>query len=112
MDTKKDIFDRLFDVIEERKHSSPESSYVAKLMHKGTEKMCAKVTEEAFEVCVAAIKNEKEHLIYEICDLLFHTFVVACHNEIRLDEIRTELERRFGVSGLAEKAGRGNNESK
>ena len=107
-----DIFSSLFEVIEERKKSSPETSYVAKLMHKGTEKINSKITEEAGEVCEAALEEDKDHLVYEICDLLFHTLVLASYKEIKLDDIRAELERRFGTSGLVEKAGRTQNESK
>ncbi len=107
-----DIFRRLFDVIEERKLSAPEVSYVAKLMNKGTEKINEKITEEAGEVCEAALEPDKNHLVHEICDLLFHTFVLASHREITIDDIKTELERRFGTSGLAEKAGRIKNEPK
>ena len=107
-----DIFSNLFDVIEERKKSSPETSYVAKLMHKGTEKINSKIIEEADEVCEASLENDRDHLVYEICDLLFHTLVLASYKDIKLDDIRAELERRFGTSGLVEKAGRTDNESK
>ena len=107
-----DIFGRLFDVIGERKKASPESSYVAKLMHRGTEKINGKIIEEADEVCEAALENDKQHLVYEICDLLFHTFVLASHKEITIEDIKAEFEKRFGTSGLVEKAGRNNNESK
>jgi len=105
-----DIFDSLFEVLEERKKSSPESSYVAKLMHRGTGKINSKITEEAEEVCEAAMAEDKAHLVYEICDLLFHTFVLASYKDIKIDDIRTELGRRFGTSGLVEKAGRTKNE--
>lgn len=108
--TQADIFYRLFDIIEERKTASPDSSYVAKLMHKGTEKINSKITEEAAEVCEAALEEDKDHLVYEICDLLFHTFVMAGHRDIKLEDITTELERRFGTSGLEEKARRTGNE--
>lgn len=101
-----DIFDSLFEVLEQRKKSSPETSYVAKLMHRGTEKINSKIIEEAGEVCEAALEEDRAHLVYEICDLLFHTFVLASYKEIKIDDIRAELERRFGTSGLAEKAGR------
>ena len=106
-----DIFSRLFDVIAARKSASPEKSYVAKLMHKGTGKINEKISEEAGEVCEAALEDDKAHLTYEICDLLFHAFVMASYKEITIDDIKTEFERRFGTSGLVEKAGRGNNES-
>ncbi len=106
-----DIFKMLFEVIEERKKGSSEKSYVAGLMHKGTEKINSKVMEEAGEVCEAALEDDREHLVYEICDLLFHSFVLASHKEIELDDIKKELTRRFGTSGLDEKAARGKNES-
>ncbi|MCL2156287.1 MAG: phosphoribosyl-ATP diphosphatase [Leptospirales bacterium] len=106
-----DIFSRLFDVIEERKKASPESSYVAKLMFKGTEKINSKIIEEANEVCESALETDKNHILYEICDLMFHTFVLASYKNISIDEIKSEFTRRFGTSGLVEKAGRNNNES-
>lgn len=101
-----EIFDQLFSVINERKGHSPDTSYVAKLMHKGTEKINSKILEEAGEVTEAALEDDRAHLIYEICDLLFHTFVLAGHKDITLDEIRNELARRFGKSGITEKAER------
>ena len=102
-----DIFSRLFDVIEERKNASPESSYVARLMLEGVEKINSKITEEADEVCEAGIEADKGHLVHEICDLMFHTFVLASYKNITIDEIKSEFVRRFGTSGLVEKAGRG-----
>lgn len=101
-----DIFDRLFEVIESRKARSPEESYVSKLMHKGVAKMNSKILEEAGEVCDAAVEGEKTHLVYELCDLLFHAFVLAGYAGITIDDLRAELERRFGTSGLEEKASR------
>ncbi len=102
-----DIFDRLFGILEERKGADPEKSYVSKLMYRGAEKINSKIMEEAEEVCEAALGDDRDHLVYEICDLLFHTFVQASHNNISIDEIRAELDRRFGTSGLEEKANRG-----
>lgn len=102
----KEVFSRLFEIIESRKKSSPEESYVAKLMHKGTDKINSKITEEAAEVCEAAREEETSHLLYEICDLLFHTFVLAGYKNITLEQIENEMERRFGTSGLEEKARR------
>lgn len=101
------IFKNLFDVIEDRKKKDPSESYVSSLMHKGTEKINSKITEEADETCRAALENDKDHLVYEICDLLFHTFVLAGHKNISLEEIEAELERRFGTSGHKEKESRG-----
>ena len=100
------IFNELFNVIEDRKAKDPSESYVSSLMHKGTPKINSKITEEAAEVCEAALEEDHDHLVYEICDLLFHTFVLAGHKGIKLEEIENELSRRFGTSGHTEKASR------
>jgi phosphoribosyl-ATP pyrophosphohydrolase len=100
------IFKDLFNVIEDRKSKDPSESYVSSLMHKGTEKINSKITEEAGELCEAALENDHDHLVYEMCDLLFHTFVLAGHKGVTLDELETELARRFGTSGHTEKAAR------
>ncbi len=102
------IFSQLFEIIEKRKNESPDESYVSKLMFKGTEKINSKITEEAGEVCEAALEDDKKHLTYEICDLLFHTFVMAGYKNISIKDIESEFERRFGTSGLTEKANRKN----
>ena len=101
-----DIFDRLFAIIGDRKGRSPDESYVASLMHRGAEKINSKIMEEAEEVCEAALEEDRSPLLYELCDLLFHAFVLAGYSDISIDEIRAEFERRFGTSGLQEKAGR------
>lgn len=101
-----DVFKELFRVIEERKQADPSSSYVASLFQKGTSKINKKVIEEAYEVCEAAQIKDKNDLNYEICDLLFHAFVLASHKDITLDEISSELSRRFGISGIEEKKNR------
>ncbi|MDA3901103.1 MAG: phosphoribosyl-ATP diphosphatase [Spirochaetes bacterium] len=103
------VFDRLFEVIDSRREESPDKSYVARLMHRGIDKINSKIIEEAAEVTEAAHEEDREHLIYEICDLLFHTFVLAGYRNITLAEIEAELIRRFGKSGLVEKAERKNN---
>lgn len=100
------IFQNLFDVIENRKTKSPNESYVASLMAGGSEKINGKIMEEASEVCEAALENDTEHLVREICDLLFHTFVQAGYHNISLTAIEDELTKRFGIGGLEEKAGR------
>lgn len=105
------FFRTLFDTIEERKKSSPEKSYTAKLFNSGTVKINEKILEEAGEVCEAALEDDKEHLINEICDLLYHTFVLAGYKNIKLEEIENELARRHGISGIEEKNRRNKNES-
>jgi phosphoribosyl-ATP pyrophosphohydrolase len=101
------IFENLFQVIEERKSKDPSESYVSLLMHKGTGKINEKIREEAEEVCEASLAEDKDHLTYEICDLLFHTFVLAGYKDVTLSDIEKELSRRYGTSGHTEKASRG-----
>ena len=103
---KQDIFKELFAVLEERKTASPDSSYAAGLFAKGTKKINEKIAEEAAEVCEAAEEAGTDHLVYEICDLIFHTLVLAAYKNISLEDIKTELIRRYGTSGLEEKASR------
>ena len=100
------IFENLFQVIEDRKLKNPADSYVSSLMHKGSGKINEKIREETEEVCIAALEEDKDHLVYEICDLLFHTFVLAGFKNITLSDIEKELSRRYGTSGHAEKASR------
>ncbi|QDT68279.1 Phosphoribosyl-ATP pyrophosphatase [Planctomycetes bacterium MalM25] len=85
-------------------------SYTAKLLAGGVEKIGPKVTEEAAELVEAAAEPGDEgrtHFIYEAGDLLYHTLVLCRSRGVDLAEIEEELARRFGVSGLEEKASRG-----
>lgn len=107
-----DIFDALFKVLEERKKESPNTSYTASLYAKGLRAIHAKIEEESNEVMEASRQSDKEHLIYEVCDLLFHLFVLCGFKEISIEEIRTELVRRFGTSGIRKRAPRGDKKNK
>jgi phosphoribosyl-ATP pyrophosphohydrolase len=100
------VFARLFHTIESRKQASPSSSYTARLFSGGAVAINAKIREEAAEVCEAGLEPDQAHLVHEMADLLFHTFVLAAHRGIGLEEIEAELARRFGKSGLQEKAER------
>ena len=106
-----DTLNTLAALIEQRKTASPDSSYVAKLHHAGLNKILEKVGEEAVETILAARDVEQGHsrnkLISETADLWFHTLVMLSQLGCSPAEVLTELERRFGVSGLAEKAARG-----
>jgi len=111
--SEKTILQQLDDVLEARKAESADSSYVASLYAKGTEKILKKVQEEALEVAMAAkdhdhSKNnsDKDHLVYEVTDLWFHSLVLLAHKDISSDAILEELQRRFGLSGHDEKASR------
>ena len=105
-----DILSRLADIIEQRKQADPESSYVARLHHRGLNKILEKVGEEAVEAILAARDAEQEgsrdKLVYETADLWFHSLIMLSSLGVRPEEVLEELERRFGVSGLEEKASR------
>ena len=101
-----DVLSRLAEVLEQRKQADPESSYVAKLYHKGLDSILKKIGEEATETVMAAKDGVKEKIIYETADLWFHCMVLLVQQGIHPDEILQELDRRFGLSGLEEKASR------
>jgi phosphoribosyl-ATP pyrophosphohydrolase len=101
-----DILNRLTDIIEARKGAAPESSYVAKLFSKGDDAILKKVIEEAGEVLLAAKEGDKQHLVYEVADLWFHSLVLLAHNGLSAEDVLKELARREGVSGIEEKAKR------
>lgn len=101
-----DILQRLAETFVARKHAAPESSYVAKLFHNGEDAILKKVIEEAGEVLLASKDNDKQHLIYEVADLWFHTMVLLAHKDLSAADVLQELARREGVSGIDEKASR------
>lgn len=102
-----DILQQLAEVLEARKGADPESSYVAKLYGKGLDAILKKVGEEATETILAAKDGDKDHLVYETADLWFHTLVMLAQQGLGPDAVLQELARRFGLSGLDEKAARG-----
>ena len=101
-----DILDRLAQTLEARKQADPQSSYVAKLYHKGLDAILKKVAEEAAETIMAAKDGVREKIIYETADLWFHSMVLLAQQGIHPDEILNELARREGLSGIVEKASR------
>ncbi len=101
-----DTLDALELVLEQRKGASADSSYVASLYHKGLNKILEKVGEEATETILAAKDGDKDALVAEVSDLWFHTMVMLCYEGLSVEHIMTELDRRFGLSGLDEKASR------
>lgn len=101
-----DILQQLTEVLEQRKSAAPDSSYVAGLYHKGLDSILKKIGEEATETVMAAKDGDKDKIVYETADLWFHSLVLLSHLDISPDEVLNELARRFGVSGLDEKASR------
>lgn len=97
---------QLADVLEQRKGADPDSSYVAQLYSKGLDKILKKIGEEATEVVMAAKDGDKDNVVYEVADLWFHTLVLLAQQGLSPDAVLKELDRRFGLSGLEEKASR------
>ena len=100
------VLDRLFKVIRSRKGASPKSSYTAKLFGKGRVKIAAKLGEEAAETVIAAIGESRARVAAESADLLYHLLVLWVLRGVKPTDVWAALERREGISGLAEKAAR------
>jgi phosphoribosyl-ATP pyrophosphohydrolase len=98
--------DRLATTIQSRKGADPETSWTAKLLSKGPEKCAEKFGEEAVEAIIEAVKGDRDRLTSEAADVLYHLLVMLASRDITLEDVLAELERREGVSGIAEKAGR------
>src|SRR4051812_4058518 len=90
---------KLFEVIKERKTADPESSYTARLLGKGVNKIAQKLGEEAVETVIAAVAESQERLVRESADLLYHLLVLWAAKKVAPQEVWQELERRFGTSG-------------
>ena len=100
------ILKQLDEVLEQRKQAEPDSSYVASLYAKGLDTILKKIGEEAAETIIAGKAQDKEQIIYETADLWFHTMVLLSQQGIQSEQILQELARRFGLSGIEEKASR------
>lgn len=101
-----EVLNRLAEVLESRKGADPKTSYVAKLYDKGLDAILKKIGEEATETVMAAKDGDSEKLVYELADLWFHSLVLMAHQGLHPDAVMAELDRRFGLSGLTEKASR------
>jgi len=101
-----DTLKQLDQVLQQRKQEDPSSSYVASLYHKGLDTILKKIGEEATETVIAAKSDDKQQVIYETADLWFHTLVLLAQQGLSSEDVLKELERRFGLSGLDEKASR------
>jgi phosphoribosyl-ATP pyrophosphohydrolase len=101
-----DILKKLAEILESRKGADPQSSYVAGLYAKGLDAILKKIGEEATETVLAAKTGERDKIIHETADLWFHTLIMLAQTGVKPDDILAELERRFGTSGLDEKAAR------
>lgn len=101
------VIEALYEIIKERKNSPPDKSYVASLYARGLPKILAKIEEESGELVEAAREKGNEDVLYELCDLWFHTLVLLSNQGLEIEAVFRELGRRFGVSGITEKESRG-----
>ena len=101
-----DILKQLAAVLEQRKSQDPQQSYVAGLYAKGLDHILKKIGEEATETVIAAKDGEPAKIVYEMADLWFHCMVLLAQQGLGPEAVTAELQRRFGLSGLEEKAAR------
>lgn len=106
MSDQQHILDAVYQVVLDRKANPSDSSYTASLMQKGLDKILKKLGEEATEVVIAGKGGVREEIVYETADLFFHTLVLLGYQDIPLETVYDELRRRFGISGIEEKASR------
>ena len=108
------VLTQLTSILEQRRHADAEDSYVASLYQAGLDKILEKVGEEATEVIVAAKNAERDNqvtaaCVAEVADLWFHSLVMLSHLDLSATDVLEELQRRFNLSGLEEKASRKTN---
>ena len=101
-----DTLTRLETTIARRREADPDTSYVASLSARGLPVIARKFGEEAVEAVVAALAEDRRELVGEVADVLFHLLVLLAEKQVPLADVMAELDRREGVSGLAEKANR------
>lgn len=102
----REILEQLQGVLIARKDADAGQSYVASLYEKGLDHILKKVGEESSEVIIAAKGVDADHLTKEVADLWFHCMVLLVSKGLSIEDVLTELDRRFGISGLDEKANR------
>ncbi len=103
------VLHQLMAVLEDRKVNLPPNSYTARLYAGGDSKIASKITEETHELIEAAsepIDPGRRHMIHETSDVIYHLLVLLAYHGIKLEEVEAEIARRFGQSGLDEKAAR------
>ncbi|WP_457581796.1 phosphoribosyl-ATP diphosphatase [Ensifer canadensis] len=93
-------------IVAERAKASPDESWTAKLVASGQQKAAKKLGEEAVETVIAAIRNDRQNLVDESADLIYHLMVVLKIADVPLQDVLDELARRTSQSGLQEKAKR------
>ncbi len=100
------MLDRLYDVIDSRKGADPDTSYTARLFSRGRQQIAKKLGEEAVETLIEGIRGDKPKLVGESADMLYHLLTLWASVGVRPAAVWAELDRREGLSGIAEKAAR------
>jgi phosphoribosyl-ATP pyrophosphohydrolase len=97
---------RLAETIAARRGADPETSWTARLLARGPEACAQKFGEEAVEAVIEAVRGDRDRLLAEAADVLYHLLVMLAARDVSLAEVEAELARREGASGIAEKTGR------
>jgi phosphoribosyl-ATP pyrophosphohydrolase len=106
MRAEPDVLRRLAATVAARRGADPGTSHTARLLAKGPAKCAQKFGEEAVEAVIEAARGDRDALVRESADVLYHLVVMLASQGVALDDVLAELERREGVSGVAEKAAR------
>lgn len=100
------VLDRLYVVIDSRKGADPDTSYTARLFSRGRQQIAKKLGEEAVEALIEGIRGDRPKLVAESADMLYHLLTLWAATGVKPKAVWTELARREGLSGIAEKAAR------
>ena len=103
------VLDRLWSVVMSRRTANPAVSHSARLLSRGAAKVAQKFGEEAVECLIEAVAGNRDGVVAESADVLYHLIVLWVASDIRPEEVWEELKRREGISGIAEKAARARN---
>lgn len=108
-DHRLDVLAALADTIAARRNTPSAESYTAKLLSQGVEKCAKKFGEEAVEIALATMTGRQDHITSEAADVLYHLLVLLAATDVPLTDVMAELEKRFAMGGLEEKANRQQN---
>jgi len=101
-----DVLLRLSETLASRRNADPETSYTAKLFAKGPDSILKKIGEECAELIMAAKDGERQNIVYESADVLYHVLALLAFYDIGAEDLLNELQRREGTSGIVEKKSR------
>jgi phosphoribosyl-ATP pyrophosphohydrolase len=104
-----DVLTRLYRAILDRRNADPEQSRTARLLQQGNKKIAQKFGEEAVEAALEGVLGNRDRLVAESADVLYHLFVMWAACGVKPEDVWAELKRREGVSGIAEKMSRPKN---